>query len=69
VRALLWEIHRLRAIALRADQLLRSLSGPVGSLGFLADALRRELENEPAVLEQRAQTEALLAKTTKQGRR
>jgi hypothetical protein len=52
VRALLWEIHRLRAVALRADQLVRSLPGPsVGSLGFITDALRDQLENEPVVLE------------------
>ena len=64
MRALLWEIHRLRAVALRADQLARSLPGPsVGSLGFITDALRDQLENEPVVLEQRAATEALMAKT------
>jgi hypothetical protein len=64
VRALLWEIHRLRAITLHADQLVRMLPGPsVGSLGFIADALRNQLDSEPAVLEQRAATEALLAKT------
>jgi hypothetical protein len=42
VRALLWEIHRLRAVELRADQLVRSLPGrSVGSLGFIADAAAR----------------------------
>ena len=33
------------------------------TLGMLVGALRRELDGEPAVLEQQAQTEALLAKT------
>ena len=62
--ALLWEIHRLRAVALRADQLVRSLPGPsVGSLGFIADALRDQLRTSRVVLEQRGATEALLAKT------
>jgi hypothetical protein len=63
IQALLWEIHRLRAIALRADQILRSMPGSeVGTLGMLVGALRRELDGEPAVLEQQAQTEALLGK-------
>jgi hypothetical protein len=63
IQALLWEIHRLRAIALRADQLLRSMPGSeVGTLGMLVGALRRELDGEPAVLEQQAQTEALLGR-------
>jgi hypothetical protein len=63
VLALLWESHRLRVIALPADQLVRSLSGPsVGALGSIADALHGHLDSEPAVMEQRAQTEALLAK-------
>jgi hypothetical protein len=64
VHALLWEIHRLRAITLHADQLLRLMPGPsVGTLGLIADALRNQLDGEPVVLEQRAATEALMAKT------
>jgi hypothetical protein len=37
-------------------------------LGFIADALRDQLENEPVVLEQGAATEALIAKTRRCGR-
>lgn len=51
VRALLWEIHRLRGIALRADQLIKTL-GPMGcAQGMMADSLRAELEGEPCVAE------------------
>jgi hypothetical protein len=63
VQALLWEIHRLRAIALRAEQLLRSMPNAVDTVGLVANALRNQLDGEPAVVEQRAATEALIAKT------
>jgi hypothetical protein len=51
VRALLWEIHRLRAIVLRADQLQRALGPMGGSQGLVLDSLRAELEGEPCVEE------------------
>jgi hypothetical protein len=35
----------------------------VGALGMIVDALRSQLANEPAVMEQRAQTDALFRKT------
>lgn len=52
VRALLWEIKRLRGIVLRADQLQRLLGDVGGSQGMVLAGLRGELENEPCVQEQ-----------------
>jgi hypothetical protein len=51
VRALLWEIHRLRGIALRADQLVRELGDLGGAKGMMVESLRGELEGEPCVAE------------------
>lgn len=51
VRALLWEIHRLRGIALRADQLAKALGAMGGAHGMMLDSLRAELEGEPCVAE------------------
>jgi hypothetical protein len=51
VPTLLQEINRLRAIALRADQLLRALGPMAGVQGMMADSLRAELEGEPCVAE------------------
>lgn len=51
VRALLWEIHRLRGIALRADQLAKALGAMGGAQGMMLDSLRAELEGEPCVAE------------------
>jgi hypothetical protein len=51
VRALLWEIHRLRAIVLRADQLQRVLGEMGGAQGLVLNGLRAELEGEPCVAE------------------
>jgi hypothetical protein len=51
VVALLWEIHRLRALVLRADQLQRMLGEMGGAQGLLLDSLRAELEGEPCVAE------------------
>jgi hypothetical protein len=51
VRALLWEIHRLRSIVLRADQLQRSLDSVGGGPGIVLQALRDELKGEPCVKE------------------
>lgn len=50
--AALWEIKRLRAIVLRADQLQASLGTLGGGSGMILDALRQALASEPCVLEQ-----------------
>jgi hypothetical protein len=51
VLALLWEVHRLRAIALRSHDYFRQQ--PTSSTArMLADAMIRILEEEPAVKEQ-----------------
>ena len=51
VPALLWEIARLRAIVLRADQLQKALGDAGGGVGMLVTALRAELDGEPCVAE------------------
>ena len=51
IRALLWEIHRMRQIASRADQLDRSLGPPVGALGLIRAELRVLLDSEPCIVE------------------
>ena len=48
---LLWEVKRLRAIALRADQLLKALGPMGGAQGMMAESLAAELEGEPCVAE------------------
>jgi hypothetical protein len=51
VMALLWEVHRLRAHIVRADQLQRSITSIGGGPGVILDALRDEIKDEPCVLE------------------
>lgn len=52
VRMLLWEIKRLRAIALRANQLCETMGNHfMGGTKIVRDALIRELEGEPVVEE------------------
>lgn len=51
MRAVLWEIRRLRRIASRADQLERSLPPSSGALGMIRDLLRAELDQEPSIAE------------------
>lgn len=51
VYRLLWEIHRLRSIVLRADQLQRSVDSLGGGAGMILKLLRDELKGEPCVLE------------------
>ncbi len=51
---LLWDIKRLHAIALRADQLQVSMGDVGGSLGMILGALRGELAELPCVVERRA---------------
>lgn len=51
MRAVLWEIRRLRAIASRADQLERSLGTTGGAVGMIREILREELDEEPSIAE------------------
>jgi hypothetical protein len=51
VVALLWEIKRLRAVVLHADQLQRSLGDMGGGTGLVLSALRNQLTDEPCVKE------------------
>ncbi|OBV39786.1 hypothetical protein [Janthinobacterium psychrotolerans] len=44
MRAVLWEIKRLRAIVSRADKLERSLGPRVGAPGLLRATLREKLD-------------------------
>lgn len=52
VKTLLREIARLRAIALRADQLQASLGNLAGGTGLILSALRAEWKDEPCIAEQ-----------------
>jgi len=52
VKTLLWEIARLRSLALRADQLQASLGNLAGGPGLILNALRTELKDEPCITEQ-----------------
>lgn len=49
VMALLWEIARLRATVLYADQLQRTIGLMSGAQGLVLEALRARLANEPCV--------------------
>ena len=51
VRALLWEIKRMRATLLYADQLQRLLTILPGPQGLVLDTLRGKLKDEPCVTE------------------
>jgi hypothetical protein len=50
VRALLWEVARLRALALRTHDYFRQ--GSSSTALILADSLRTLLEDEPVIQEQ-----------------
>lgn len=52
VIALLWEIKRLQAVALRFDQIMRSTKEGMIPL-MLRNVIEEELNNEPAVFESR----------------
>lgn len=52
VRTLLWEVKRLRAMVLRADQLQRALGPLGGGPGDILHAMRLDLKMEPCVQEQ-----------------
>ena len=65
VRRLLWEIFRLQAIALRADQFERAMRSDHASLDFnssnlVADILRRGLDELPLIKEAHERQERLL---------
>ena len=51
--AALWEIHRLRAMVLRADQLQRAYGDSVfgGGLSLVLQAFREDMAREPCILE------------------
>lgn len=51
VRALLWEIKRMRATLLYADQLQRMLTTLPGPQNAILDTLREKLKHEPCVKE------------------
>ena len=51
VRALLWEIKRLRSVLLYADQLQHMLTTLAGPQGAILDTLREKLRDEPCVKE------------------
>jgi len=51
VRALLWEVKRLRAFALYVDQLQRIVGTLPGQQGDVLESIRKQLEDEPCVKE------------------
>jgi hypothetical protein len=51
VLTLLWEIKRMRATLLYADQLQRMLTTLPGPQGAILDTLREKLRDEPCVKE------------------
>lgn len=51
MRAVLWEVRRLREIAEKADQLDRILGPRVGMSGLIRAALRVQLDGEPCIVE------------------
>lgn len=51
IRALLWEIARLRSVVLYADQLQRIVPTLPGQQGLVLETLRRRLLDEPCVKE------------------
>jgi hypothetical protein len=52
VRALLWEIRRLRALVLRTSDMARLMDSTGGPAGILLESMRMTLKDEPIVLEQ-----------------
>ena len=64
-RRLLWEVHRLRAILLRADQLEILMRDErrwrdVPEINKALDALREDLNREPVVQEDREKRDEML---------
>lgn len=65
VRPLLWEVFRLRSIALRADQLLRSMNSDPASLSFnslhlVVECLHADLDELPLIAEAEGRRDWLL---------
>lgn len=54
VKTLLWDIRRLHAIAIKADQLVRMTPHLAWASGMVREGLRIDLEGEPVVEELRA---------------
>lgn len=53
INRLLWEIKRLRSIALRANQVLRAMPAPSNdSIGIVASCLLDELKVEPCIVDE-----------------
>lgn len=50
INELLWEIKRLRALALKIDQVQRGITAS-GGMVLLLEGLRADLRREPCVLE------------------
>lgn len=51
VRALLWEVKRLRAMVLRSHDYFRQTPSSSTAI-MLAEAMRRDLADEPVIVEQ-----------------
>jgi hypothetical protein len=70
VRELLWEVSRLRARVLRADQLQRSIGDtlPYGA-GVILDCLRNEIRDEPCIAEDEGRRVEILGKGAANRRR
>lgn len=49
VPALLWEIKRLHAMVLKAEQLVRTMPEAVGPMDMLRVSLKEQLREEPCV--------------------
>lgn len=65
LRRVLWEVRRLQAVALRADQLLRSINANPASLDFnsadlIVRELRASLDEFPLIRERRKEREDVL---------
>lgn len=50
MRAVLWEVRRLREIAATADELERSLGPRAGMSGLIRASLRVQLDGEPCTV-------------------
>jgi hypothetical protein len=50
INELLWEIKRLRALALKIDQVQRNITA-TGGMTLLLESLRADLSREPCVVE------------------
>lgn len=51
MRAVLWEVARLRSLVLYTDQLQRMLGTLAGQQGDLLESIRKKLADEPCVKE------------------